>query len=122
MDAKTLDYFKQKLLLMKKQILNGGLLNKREDLEVSSDDLADETDLATNVINQQVSFSIREKEMGKLRMIDEALARIEDGSYGYCLDCDEQIEAKRLENQPWTPFCVVHAEERERGFQRYFGS
>jgi DnaK suppressor protein len=114
MDKKKLDHFKKKLLDAKNQILNSGVLSNYEDLHIKSDDLADEADLASNTINQQVSFSIRDREMNKLKRIDAALGRIEDGSYGFCLESGEEIEAKRLETQPWAEFCLEVAEERER--------
>jgi DnaK suppressor protein len=85
-----------------------------EDLHVTSDDLSDEADLATSTINQQVSFSIRNREMAKLRRIEAALHRIEDESYGICLESGEEIEEKRLETQPWAEYCLEVAEEFER--------
>lgn len=109
-----LTVYKDLLLKAKAKILNGGLWRDQEDLAISPDDLPDEADLATNVINQQVSFSIRKREIDKLRAIDEALMRIEDGSYGLCEECGESIGAKRLQNQPWTTLCITHAEEAER--------
>lgn len=114
MDKKKLEYFKNKLLDARNQILNSGVLSNFEDLQINSDELADEADLATSTINQQVSFSIREKEMNKLRRIDAALERVEEGSYGYCLESGDEIEPKRLETQPWAEFCIEVAEEKER--------
>ena len=57
---------------------------------------------------------MRDRELTKLRAIEEALMRIEDGTYGMCEDCEEEIGEKRLRNQPWTTLCITHAEERER--------
>jgi len=114
MDKKKLEQFKTLLLKHRQQILNGGLLNNSEDLYISEEDLSDETDLASSVVNQQISCSIRDREIFKLRRIDQALERVQDGTYGHCEDCDEEIGMKRLENQPWVELCIVHAEERER--------
>jgi len=114
MEKAKLEEYKRILLQAKSKILNTGLLKKADDLAVSSDDLADEADLATSVINQQVSFNIRDRELSKLHMIEEALMRIEDGTYGLCEDCDEEISEKRLKTQPWTTLCITHAEDRER--------
>lgn len=119
MEKQKLDKYKEKLLSMKAEILNNGVLRKREDLEISSDDLPDEADIAQNVINQQVTFNMRAREMEKLRAIEYALQRIEDGTYGFCEDCDEPIGAKRLEHQPWADLCITHAEEREREQNRF---
>lgn len=114
MDKKILEHYKGLLLKHRQQILNVGLLNKSDDLHVSGDDLSDETDLASSLIQQQLSCTIRDREYAKLRRIDAALDRIEEGTYGHCDECDEEISAKRLENQPWADLCIQHAEEKEK--------
>lgn len=113
-DKKKLEHYKELLLKQRQQILNVGLLNKSDDLHVSEDDLSDETDLASSLIQQQLSCTIREREFAKLRRIDMALERVADGTYGHCEECEEEINAKRLENQPWAELCIQHAEEKER--------
>lgn len=120
MDPKKVEYFREKLLKLRAQIINSGVLSDLEDLKVKPDDLADEADLATNTINQQISFSIREKEMNKLKRIDAALGRVEQGTFGFCLDSGDEIEEKRLETQPWAEFCIEVAEERERELNQRF--
>ncbi len=91
MDKKKLDHFKQLLLKHRQQILNVGLLNKSEDLHVSEEDLSDETDLASSLIQQQLNCTIRDREYAKLRRIDLALEKISDGTYGHCEECEEEI-------------------------------
>ncbi|EQC51916.1 TraR/DksA family transcriptional regulator [Bacteriovorax sp. DB6_IX] len=119
MEKKELEYYKEKLLKLKTEILNNGVIRRKEDLEISSDDLPDEADIATAVINQQVTFNMRAREMEKLRNIEFALQRIEEGTYGHCDECDDPIGKKRLENQPWADLCITHAEEREREENRF---
>lgn len=114
MDKAKMEKFKALLLQAKIKIMNGGILRSTEDLQVSSDDLSDEADLATSVINQQVTFNMRQRELVKLKAIDEALYKVDQGTYGHCEECDEGIGEKRLENQPWTSLCITHAEELER--------
>ncbi len=114
MDKKKTEHFKELLLKHRQQILNVGLLNKSEDLHVSEEDLSDETDLASSLIQQQLSCTIRDREFAKLRRIDAALDKISDGSFGHCEECEEEIGMKRLENQPWAELCITHAEEKER--------
>lgn len=114
MEKAKLEEYRKLLLQLKSKILNNGIIKKADDLAVSTDDLADETDLASSVISQQVTFNMRDRELTKLRAIEEALMRIEDGTYGMCEDCEEEIGEKRLKNQPWTTLCITHAEERER--------
>lgn len=119
MDQKRYEKFRELLLISKHKILNGAILRQTEDLHISSDDLPDEADIANQVVNQQVSFNMRHRELTKLKMIDEALWRMENGSYGHCEECDEEITEKRLENQPWTTLCITHAEEQERENQKF---
>ncbi len=114
MDKKKTEQFKELLLKHRQQILNVGLLNRSEDLHVSEEDLSDETDLASSLIQQQLNCTIREREYTKLRRIDAALEKISDGTFGHCEECEEEIGMKRLENQPWSELCITHAEEKER--------
>lgn len=109
-----LEHFKQQLLKQRQQILNLGLIHKADDLLLATEDLSDEADVASSAIRQQLHFAIRDREYVKLRRIDAALARIEDGSYGLCEECEEEIGHKRLENQSWVELCIQHAEEKER--------
>lgn len=119
MKKAQLEELKNQLIKMKESILNGGYLTQKEDLHVTSDDLPDEADLATNVINQQITFNMRQRELLKLRSIDEALNRIENGSYTECEECGDEIGFKRLKNQPFTNLCITHAEEAEREQNRF---
>ena len=114
MDKEKLEYFKNILLKHRMLIINQGLATSTEDLHISSDDLADEADLATSVINQEISFNIRNRELSKLKAIDYALEKIKNGSFGLCEECEEPISEKRLMNQPWAKLCITHAEEEER--------
>lgn len=113
-DKKKMEHFKELLLKHRQQIMNVGLLNKSEDLHVAEEDLSDETDLASSLIQQQLTCTIRDREFLKLRRIDAALDRVSEGTYGHCEECDEEIGLKRLENQPWAELCITHAEEKER--------
>ena len=108
------EFYKKKLLQIKSDILNRGGLKNREDLEISSDDLPDESDIAQSVSNQQVTFYMRQKEINKLKAIDVALQKIEENAYGCCEECEDPIGEKRLINQPWARLCISHAEEEER--------
>jgi DnaK suppressor protein len=49
----------------------------------------------------------------ELDRIDQALARMDDGDYGYCVSCDEEISGKRLQNDPAAPTCIDCAEKAE---------
>lgn len=111
---KDLNYFRELLLDNKARILNRMQNKSLEDLQISPDDLPDEADVANHMIGQGIGLSIRSKELKELRLIEEALHRIEAKEYGRCEECDEEISRRRLENRPVTTLCITHAEEFER--------
>ncbi len=85
----------------------------RTELAVSPDDLPDETDLAASEVNQNLVFKLRDRERLLLMKIDEALARVEEGTFGICLDCEEPIEPRRLEARPVSTLCIACKETEE---------
>ncbi len=74
---------------------------------------ADANDEATRTIDRRLQMSMSEMDHDRLAEIDEALDRVEDGSYGECLDCGEVIAHKRLELIPYAKYCVECKEEME---------
>jgi DnaK suppressor protein len=58
--------------------------------------------------------SLNENEQAQVAEIDAALARIEDGTYGVCEDCNEPIESRRLEAIPWARRCFTCETEHEK--------
>jgi DnaK suppressor protein len=113
MDAKTQAKFRKLLLEEKQRILNNSKNTLKQDLALSPDDLPDETDLAASEINQNLVFKLRDRERQLLSKIDEALARIDDGHYGNCEECEEPIEPKRLEARPVSTLCIACKERQE---------
>jgi DnaK suppressor protein len=109
---------RSKLLEMRQQILNK-LREKPEGINESADEMKEEGDHAQVLLNQQMSFSLRERELDRLRQIDAALMRIEEGVYGYCEESGEPIELKRLEKQPWARLSLHYAEQLEREQGRF---
>lgn len=105
--------FQKTLLEEKQRILNNSKNAMRTELAVSPDDLPDETDLAASEINQNLIFKLRDRERLLLLKIDEALSRIGDGSFGTCLECEENIEPRRLEARPVSTLCIACKEAEE---------
>ncbi len=86
----------------------------REDFGVNSDDRYDELDQATTDIEQSMRMRLRNREVLYLKKVEEALKRIEDGEFGECNECGEDIELRRLEARPTATLCVSCKEEQER--------
>ncbi len=85
-----------------------------EDMTLDANDLPDEMDLASSEYIQSFTFRLRGREKTFLDKIDLALKKIEDGSFGACDSCGEEISVKRLEARPETTLCIRCKEDQER--------
>jgi len=85
-----------------------------EEMKMDVDDLPDEMDLAASEYLQSFAFRLRGRERHFLDKIDRALAKIENGEFGTCEECGEEITPKRLEARPETPLCIKCKEDQER--------
>lgn len=92
----------------------------QEDMTLDTNDLPDEMDLASSEYLQSFTFRLRGRERFFLDKIDQALKRIDDGSFGICESCEEPISLKRLEARPETTLCIRCKEDQER-VERDFG-
>ena len=113
MEAKTLAKYRKLLLEEKQRIINNSKNALKNELALSPDDLPDETDLAASEVNQNLVFKLRDRERQLLAKIDEAMERIEDGTFGTCMDCEEPIEIRRLEARPVSTLCIACKERQE---------
>lgn len=112
MDQKTKNKFK-KLLLEERQKLVNSSRRDRDDITIDIDDLPDETDLAASEVSQALAFKLRDRERLLISKIDQALARIEEDTFGVCQDCEEPIEPRRLEARPVSTLCIACKERQE---------
>ncbi|HYM34848.1 MAG TPA: RNA polymerase-binding protein DksA [Steroidobacteraceae bacterium] len=79
----------------------------------------DPNDRATQESEFSLELRTRDRERKLIRKIDDAISRIEDGSYGYCVETGEEIGIKRLEARPVATLCVEAQERRERRERQY---
>lgn len=86
----------------------------RDDFNVNSDDRYDEVDQATTDVEQSMRIRLRNRERLYLLKIEEALRRIEEGTFGECETCGEDIERRRLQARPTATLCVSCKEDEER--------
>jgi DnaK suppressor protein len=117
--ADFLNQQKKLLLTFKEQIVASLKENSGEELHIRSEDLSEDGDLAQTTLNQTLAIGLKEKELFKLREIEAALRRIEDGTYGFCEETDERISEGRLKKIPWTRYSIQAAEEIERNSQQF---
>ncbi|MEO6655710.1 MAG: TraR/DksA family transcriptional regulator [Pyrinomonadaceae bacterium] len=88
---------------------------KGNDLSVDDSETPDPVDLAVRNYSKNVQLAVSENESKQLTLIDEALRRIDDDEYGQCLNCDKDINPKRLAALPSARFCLDCQELQEKG-------
>lgn len=114
------DQFHKILLELRKRV--GGDLGdlqeearRESDLDITNEDYAE---AGSDSFEKEVNLNLLEHEQMELRDIDEALRRIEDGSYGTCEGCDDQINVARLKAKPFARLCIECKREQEQSQKR----
>ncbi|MGH6947410.1 MAG: RNA polymerase-binding protein DksA [Kiloniellales bacterium] len=107
------EYFRQKLLRWKDQILkeSSETIHHMQEESLAESDLADRASLETD---RALELRTRDRERKLLSKIDAALRRIEDGSYGFCEETAESITLRRLEARPIATLSLEAQERHER--------
>ena len=111
--------FKKILEEKREALIKAARESLQEDMTLDTNDLPDEMDLASSEYLQSFTFRLRGREKTFLTKIDKALAKIEDGSFGTCESCGEEISTKRLEARPETTLCIRCKEDQERAERDY---
>ena len=116
MTPSDLDYFKKQLLQKRTELID--IVHKTEnygremDVEVEAMDLADR---ASKSYTKEFMFSLSNLERQLIILVEEALVRIREGSYGECTHCGQAVGRRRLEAVPWALLCVRCQELKESG-------
>ena len=113
MNSLQLEYFRQKLLRWRAELLaeSTETLQHLKEESLAEPDL---TDRATLETERAIELRTRDRERKLISKIDAALMRIEDGSYGYCEETDEPISLRRLEARPIATLSLEAQERHER--------
>ena len=113
MNPRQLEYFRQKLLNWKEDILreSGETLKHLQSETENHPDLADR---ASSETDRALELRTRDRQRKLISKIDEAMRRIEDGSYGYCEDTGEPIGVARLDARPISTLSLEAQERHER--------
>jgi DnaK suppressor protein len=116
MDNKLLS-IKKKLIKQREELLSEAENTLTSKISSEKESFPDPTDQAVAELDSNFTLRLRGREQKLLKKIDEAIARIEGGTYGVCESCGEQISAKRLEARPVTTLCIeckTRQEEQEK--------
>ena len=109
-----MERFKKRLLAKEQELLANIARLESEVRESGEAEVRDATDAATSSQGADESLQEQTLESDTLRLVRDALKRIEDGTYGKCTACGRPIEAARLEAIPWAAFCLVDQEKQDK--------
>ncbi len=105
-----------KLLAEREHLQRMIQLEEGERVELSTaSETGDEVDVSVVANLREYTITRVDQDRQRLRLVEEALQRIEEGEYGYCLNCGQPISSKRLEALPWARYCVKCQELKEQG-------
>ena len=114
MNSKMKEYFRLKLVNWKKDLLKESSQTIKKLQKEENSPKPDLTDRATEEIERSFELRTRDRERKLINKINEALKRIEDGSYGYCKETGEPIGIKRLEARPIATLSLEAQEMHEK--------
>ncbi|HVB54990.1 MAG TPA: TraR/DksA family transcriptional regulator [Candidatus Acidoferrales bacterium] len=115
MDKKRLEYYKKKLVTRRAELLRGIARTEQEGREADEDPTVDLADKAANSYTKEFLFGQTHNDRSLLQLVDAALERIREETFGQCASCHEELQQKRLEAVPWTQYCVSCQEKKEQG-------
>lgn len=114
MDEEQLETIKVGLLQMREELLEESARSYQASQSLGKDGVPDIGDMSSNSYNQEVLMNLSEAQRKQVRDIDAALERMEEGVYGLCARCEEEIPARRLEVRPFSRYCVDCKSEVEK--------
>ena len=109
-----MEKFKKLLTQQKDDLLMNARRTLSGDIHLDPDDFPDEIDTASSEMNLAFQGRLRERERGLISKINQALDKIEDGVYGECESCGEQISLKRIQARPVAELCIDCKAEQEQ--------
>ena len=119
MNKVQLKKFKTLLTEKRDEIVKKAKQTLEEDMTLDSNDLPDEMDLASSEDLQSFTFRLRAREKTFLDKISKARQKIEEGTFGTCEECGEEISVKRLEARPEATLCIRCKEDQEHREKEY---
>jgi DnaK suppressor protein len=112
---KEFAHFRDLLLKKRQQLMHAYSISKGDSQSDLDNGTEDYVDYAVNSYAREFLLSLTELDRKQLLMVEDALNRIDRGEFGYCQQCGEEINRKRLEVQAWARHCVRCQELEEKG-------
>ncbi len=114
MDEDQIQEAKARLLKMREEVLAESERAYAASQSLGKDGVPDIGDMSSNSYSQEVLMNLSETQRGRVRDIDAALERMDQGEYGLCAGCEEEIPLRRMEVRPFSRYCVDCKSEVEK--------
>jgi DnaK suppressor protein len=115
MDQKSIKRFNRTLQAHHRE-LQSGVAQAQQNLRTAQHDYGkDEGDRANTSLAREIDLAQKSRDRALLALVDAALKRIGEGTFGNCLNCGQEINTKRLEALPWVRNCITCQELTEPG-------
>ena len=115
MDKRKLEQFKKRLEERQHQLKRNVSRTEQDGRSADEGTAQDIADRAASSYTKEFLFHQSNNDRQLLQMVEGALSRIREGSFGECISCGKEINAKRLEAVPWTRHCIECQEKLEQG-------
>lgn len=115
MEKKRLDQFKKRLETRQQELRRMVSRTQQDGRSADEDTAQDIADRAASSYTKEFLFHQSNNDRQLLQMVDGALSRIREGTFGECISCGKEINPKRLEAVPWTRHCIECQEKLEQG-------
>jgi DnaK suppressor protein len=107
MDRKSIERFRKVLQARHRELRKSLAPTQRESLIAQHDYGKDEGDRANMSLAREIDLGQKSRDRALLGAVDAALKRIAEGTFGLCLNCEQEINSKRLEAIPWVRYCIT---------------
>ncbi len=108
------EYYKKLLLDRQDELTDDVHQYDAEVLESPTDEVGDNADASVSDDAKSRAADLSSTATGELALVEEALKRIEKGTYGKCVECAEDIPEARLRAVPWAPYCLKDQQEHDQ--------
>lgn len=114
MDRKSIERYKKSLQARHRELRHALAQTQRESPTAQHDYGKDEGDRANTSLARELDLGQKSRDRALLTSVDAALKRISGGTFGQCLNCEQEINVKRLEAIPWVRYCITCQELMDR--------
>jgi DnaK suppressor protein len=106
MSEQDLEVIKQNLIKQRQELLDEVQAKYAASREIGQSNVPDLADVSSNAYNREMLLNLSEAHHRQMQDIDAALVRFDDGEYGICVGCGEDISPRRMEVRPFSRYCI----------------